>query len=180
MPQPGIFAFIQSEFIIGIIRFPWYFANFTSKNFIWRWMIWAVVVRLNTGVVGANPGFRPSAPVQECNKLIPISHPPEAVRGIHNSDFFTKALDLISATHPFNCATGSDAGSLRTMSQPRYTNRQVEFQSNSQLCPWKASAILGFRIPSFFHTSANPRNHSVQPSRPGEGKILFLASCSVQ
>jgi len=99
MPQPGIFAYIQSEFIIGIIRIPWYFANFTSKNFIWRRMIWAVVIRLDTGVVGANRSFRPSAPVQERDEFIPISHPPEAVRGIHNGDFFRMAFDLISATH---------------------------------------------------------------------------------
>jgi hypothetical protein len=123
MPQPGIFAFIQREFKIGIFRIPWYFVNLTSKNFIRRWMIWAVVIRLDTGVVRTNRGFRPPVPVQERDKLIPISHPPEAVRGIHNGDFFTKAPDLISATHPFNCATGADAGSLRTMSQPRYTNR---------------------------------------------------------
>jgi len=99
MPQPGIFAHIQSEFIIGIIRIPWYFANFTSKNFIWRRMIWAVVIRLDTGVVGANRSFRPSAPVQERDEFIPISHPPEAVRGIHNGDSFRMAFDLISATH---------------------------------------------------------------------------------
>lgn len=112
MPQPCIFAFIQSEFKIGIIRIPWYFANFTSKKFIWRWMIWAVVIRLDAGVVGANRSFRPSSPVQERDKLIPISHPQEAVRGIHNGDFFRTALDLFSATHSVNSATGADAGSL--------------------------------------------------------------------
>lgn len=106
MPQPGIFAFIQSEFIIGIVRIPWYVANLTPKNFIWRWVSWAVMIRLDAGVVGANRGCGPPASVQERDKLIPISHPPAAVRGIHNYDFFRTTLDLIPAAHPVNFATG--------------------------------------------------------------------------
>src|SRR6266567_706701 len=109
MPQPSVFAFIQSEFVISIVRIPWYVTNLTSKNFIWRWFGRAEVIRLDTGVVGTNPGFGPTATVQERDEFITISHPPAAVRGIHNGDFFRTALDLISPTHPFNCDTSQSS-----------------------------------------------------------------------